>query len=281
MSLVKATNSNAKRILYSYVTSLLFFIVSLGYCYFILRISQYHYVFEILIAIVFPLVGSRFFKKADNWPDMKRLILLETGFNILCIISKVTDDLQVDWGVLLSWMFAIFFFFQTFGFLISQVKKKKYKCLPSSILMGIALVFWFFDSLGEKTIVTGNGEVQFWGGNAPMYLQVMYVFWVSNVFLIEFRQYLPKATMYLAHAATVVIALMSNEFFHARILTASNLFVLNLIIVYKSMDWNGRYFSVIPSLAVFKDDSHWVTRVFPMIMNIGCVLALLYGLFIV
>lgn len=107
----------------------------------------------------------------------------------------------------------------------------------------------------------------------------MYVFWVSNVFLVEFRQYLPKATMYVAHADTVIISLMSNEFFHARVLTASHLFILSVMISYKSMDWNGSHFSVIPTLKILKDDSHWITTVFPMTMNIGCIVTLLYGLF--
>jgi len=264
--------------LYAHLTSLLFFLVSLAYCFFILKISQFHYAFEILIALVFPLIAYPFFKKADNWTDIRRLILLETGFNIMCIVAKITTASKIDIGVALSWMFAIFFIFQTGGFLISQVKKKKYKCLPSSIAMGIALVYWFLNSIGEKTIVTTSGEVQFWGANAPLFLQVMYSFWVANVFLVEFRQYVPKATMYLAHAATMVVALTSNEFFHARILTASHLFVINMIMVYKNSDWINTHFSVIPSLKVFNDDNHWMTSVFPMIMNICCIATLLYEL---
>ncbi|GAA3512726.1 hypothetical protein GCM10022393_28190 [Aquimarina addita] len=265
---------------YAHLTSVLFFMVSVAYCYFILTISQFHYGFEILIAIVFPLVGYPFFKKADNWVDIKRLILLETGFNIICIVAKVTNDLNIDWGEILNWMFVIFFIFQTGGFLISEFKKKKYKCLPSSIAMGIGIAYWYFNSAGEKTSITPDGEVQFWGSNAPLYLQIMYTFWVANVFLVEFRQYLPKATMYLAHAATMVVALMSNEFFHARILTASHLFVLNAIFVYKDMDWNGRHFAVVPVSNVFKDDQHIVAIIFPLIMNAGSIITLLYWLFL-
>ena len=176
-------------------------------------------------------------------------------------------------------MFAIFFVFQTGGFIFSQMKKKKYKCLPTSIAMGIALAYWFYNSIGEKTIVTANNEVPFWGSNAPLYLQVMYTFWVANVFLVEFRQYLPKTTMYLAHAATMVVALTSNEFFHARVITASHLFILNTIVVFKNMDWNGTNFAMIPALKVFTDDNHWMPTVFPIVMTIGCYAALIYGLF--
>lgn len=268
-----------KKSIYSTITTILFFIASLIYLYFILEISRFHYGFEILIAVAFPLLGYRFYQKADNWADIKRLIILETGFNIICIAAKVFNDVEIDYGIALSWAFAIFFIFQTGGFLISEVKKKKYKCLPSSIAMGIGLSYWFLSSFGEKTIVTLNGEVQFWGSNAPIYLQIMYTFWVSNVFLVEFRQYLPKTTMYVAHAATMVIALFSNEFFHARVLTASHLFVISAMIPFKEMEWKGRYFSVIPSLKAFKDDTHTVAIFFPHIMNIGCIFTLVYWVF--
>ncbi len=264
---------------YSIVTSILFFIASLIYLYFILKVSQFHYGFEILIALAFPILGYRLFQKADNWLDIKRLIILETGFNVICIVAKIFKDFNLDYGIALSWAFAIFFMFQTGGFLMAEVKKKKFKCLPSSIAMGIGLTYWFVSSYGEKTLVTPDGEVQFWGSNAPMYLQVMYVFWVANVFLVEFRQYLPKATMYVAHAATMVIALSSNEFFHARVLTASHLFIISAMVPFKEMDWKGRYFSVIPAMRVFKDDSHVVAIFFPHIMNLGCITTLVYELF--
>ena len=265
---------------YAIITSVLFFIASLIYCQFLLSVSQFHYGFEILIAIIFPLVGYRFFEKSDNWVDIRRLILLETGFNMICIAAKVSNSLGMDHGMVFSWMFVIFFIFQTGGFLISQTKKKKYKCLPCSIVMGIGLAYWFISTYPEKTIVTSNGEVQFWGSNAPVYLQIMYVFWVANVFLVEFRQYLPKATMYAAHAATVIIALASNEFFHARVLTASHFFILSAMIPYKFIEWKGHNFAVIPWLKVFKDDTHIVAITFPKIMNISCIAVLLYVLFI-
>ena len=54
--------------------------------------------------------------------------------------------------------------------------------------------------------MTPEGALQFWGGDAPVYLRWMYVFWVLGVLLVEYGSLLPKATILLTHLASVAVA---------------------------------------------------------------------------
>jgi len=176
-----------------------------------------------------------------------RLMALESFFNLTCLLAKAFFLLGVTTASgLIDTLFAIFFVLQVLGFVSSQIRKKRFAMLPASLAMGVGLAVWF--SSGSGASLTPEGALQFWGGDAPIYLRWMYVFWVLGVLLIEYRQLLPKATILCAHVASVAVAFTSEEFFHARILTASHLFVINFMFLFEKKDWGGDRFVSLPWL---------------------------------
>ncbi|EKK9988832.1 hypothetical protein PP645_004549, partial [Vibrio vulnificus] len=76
--------------------------------------------------------------------------------------------------------------------------------------------------------------------------------WLLQLLLVEYRYILPKVTILLAHLASLTIALQAEDFFHARIVTASHFLFLSLCFDFKNRDWGGREFAVLPSLVAIQ-----------------------------
>ncbi|MFL0100875.1 hypothetical protein [Tenacibaculum maritimum] len=267
--------SNTKQNQHSYyqlATTLLFLAGALIYCQGIVSLSRQSVWFEFMITIVVLLIAIPIFQKSENFKDVKRLIILETGFNIICLVAKVSPLEEGKWSMALDIAFSVFFIFQIGGFIGSQIKSKNWRCLPSSIALGIGLLFW--NAHGSGTSITVHNELQFWGGNTPKALQFVYFFWLLNLLFVEYRSLLPKLTLASVHLASFIIAFSSEEFFHARILTASHLVILNGIVIYKLQDWQGYDFSSISIFKKMKENTQYATFVATLfnILTIGALL---------
>ncbi|MFC5045161.1 hypothetical protein ACFSTE_16605 [Aquimarina hainanensis] len=238
---------------YPLITSLLFFSMAFIYCHGIVSLAKASVWFELSITILILLIGLPFFQKTDNFAEIRRLLILETTFNVLCLITKFSPlDIPI-WSKTLDIAFSVFFLLQIMGFIVSQIKKKTWTSIPASIALAISIILWNLS--GSGVLITANNEIQFWGGNAPKHLQLIYFLWLLNILLVEYRALLPKLTVVLAHIASFIVAYNSEEFFHARILTASHLFVLNCIFVYKNQHWGGTSYASISYLEKFKQNS--------------------------
>ncbi|WP_440881694.1 hypothetical protein [Tenacibaculum sp. C7A-26P2] len=245
------TNVNKnKNVYYQIITSILFFSLALIYCQGIVSLAQRSIWFELSISVLILIVSIPLFKKTENFSEIMRLIVLETYFNILCLITKLSPIEIPIWSKTIDYCFCFFFFLQITGFITSQIKKKAWFSIPISLALSIAIILWRLNGSGVR--ITNNNEIQFWGGNAPEFLQIIYLLWLLNILFVEHRSLLPKLTVAIVHIASFIIAYNSNEFFHARILTASHLFIINCVIIYKKQDWGGIYFSSISHFENFK-----------------------------
>lgn len=257
---------------YQLGTSLLFFIGALIYCQGIVSLSRISVWFEIMIITIPLLIVIPLFQRTTNFKVVKRLIMLETVFNIICVIAKFSPLEESSWSMVLDIAFSIFFIFQIGGFIYSQIKNENWICLPSSIALGIGIIFW--NITGSGTIITKANELHFWGGNTPMLLQFVYFFWLLNLLFIEYRSLLPKITVILVHLASFIVAFTSNEFFHIRILTASHLIILSGVIIYKSQNWQGYYFSSISALKKINENTKYI-RLISFSLNVLSIVSLL------
>ncbi|MFK7001289.1 hypothetical protein V3468_09280 [Flavobacterium oreochromis] len=222
---------------YQIYTTLLFFLISILYCFSIQYMIQKSVYSEILISLLFPLLAIPFFNKENLTSDIKRLLILETFFNIICITLKLNTFLNIE-IIVFDIVFAVFFFFQSGGFLLSLLVKKTYSNLIPTIALTTGLFIYYFRSTG--TILSPDNRVLMYGYDAPIELQFIYFSWLVGVLLIDNKMLLPKVTVLMAHLASFIIAFQSNEFFHSRIATACHLFVLNSVFVYKSQNWINR-----------------------------------------
>ncbi|MFK7049396.1 hypothetical protein [Flavobacterium columnare] len=234
--------SNKKYQLY---TTSLFFFLSLLYCFFIQYLIEKSVYNEVIISLLFPLLAIPFFNKENLTPDIKRLLVLETFFNLICITLKFNTSLKIEM-IIFDIVFAIFFFFQSGGFLLSLLVKKTYYNLIPTIALTIGLFIYYFRSTG--TTLSPDNKVLIYGYDAPLELQLIYCSWLIGVLLIDNKLILPKATVLMVHLASFIVAFQSSEFFHSRIATACHLFVLNSLLVYKSRNWVNENFVSIDSL---------------------------------
>lgn len=80
----------------------------------------------------------------------------------------------------------------------------------------------------QKNCIGGFlGQFIMWGMEAGPMMKLNYLFWVSNVLLVDYAKFLPAFIIPVVHFASVAISFYSTEFWHVRLITASHLFILD------------------------------------------------------
>ena len=255
------------------MSSLLFFIGAFVYSYGIVHFARLHVATESLISVAFVALAAPWFRRDGEWISRVRLLVVESLFNAIALLAKVFLLLGISTdSSLLDNLFAGFFILQVLGFVVSQIRKRKFSLMPATAAMACGLTMWFLSGAGVH--LTPDGALQFWGGDAPIYLRWMYVFWVLGVLLIEYASLLPKATIVLIHLASVAVAFNSGEFFHARILTASHFFVINFVFLFERQGWGGETLVSIPwllNVTSESEDERWKSTLVSWLVNVSCV----------
>ncbi len=231
----------------------LLFVGSAIYGLGLVEVARTGWVAELAVGVGTLLLALPFFQQDAGLGSRVRLLAIESIFLLIVVALKANSTHGLGLGEQAFRMaFAVFFVVQVGGFLVSQVMRKRVECVPASLLMGVGLWFWF--SGGQGVGLGPEAEVVFWGGNAPLALQAMYGAWLLVILLVDFRNFLPKGTILAVHLASYLLALGSEEFFHVRILTAYNLFVLNSLFLFGARRWGGLDFASLPVLAVLNED---------------------------
>jgi hypothetical protein len=263
------------------MSSLLFFIGAYVYCYGIVQFARIHVAAEAVISVAFVALAAPWFRLEGEWISRVRLMVVESLFNLIALLAKVFLLLGIATdSPLIDNLFAGFFVLQVLGFVASQIRKRKFGIMPATAAMACGLTIWFLSGSGVQ--LTAEGALQFWGGEAPIYLRWMYVFWVMGVLLVEYASLLPKATIVLTHLASVAVAFNSDEFFHARILTASHFFIINFVFLFERQNWGGKSFASMPWLANITstgEDERWKSTIVTCLVNVCCVGALALWIF--
>lgn len=258
---------------HGWTSSLLFFICALVYCYGVVHFARISVVTEALISVAFVALAAPWFRLEGEWISRVRLLVVESLFNAVALLAKVFLVLGIATdSTFLDNLFAGFFVLQVLGFAVSQIRKRKFGIMPATAAMACGLTMWFLSGAGVS--LTSDGALHFWGGDAPVYLRWMYVFWVLGVLLVEYSSLLPKATVLLTHLASVAVAFNSDEFFHARILTASHFFVINFVLLFERQGWGGERFVSIPwllNVVSRGDDDRWKSTLVSWLVNVSCV----------
>lgn len=266
-------DSPLRRPAFGWTSSLRFLIGASIYCYGILHFARIHVAAEALVSVVFVALALPWFRLEGEWISRIRLMVIESLFNMIALLAKVFLLLGIATDSrLLDYLFAGFFVLQILGFVVAQVRKRKLSIMPATAAMAVGLTMWFLSGSGVR--LTPEGALQFWGGDAPVYLRWMYVFWVLGVLLVEYGSLLPKATILLTHLASVAVAFNSGEFFHARILTASHFFIINFVFLYEKKGFGGQTYAWMPwlaSLTARGDDDRWKPALVTWLVNIACV----------
>ncbi len=258
---------------FGWMSSLRFLIGTYLYCYGIIHFARIHVATEALISIVFVALALPWFRREGDWISRLRLMVLESLFNVIVLLAKVFLLLGIATdSPLLDYLFAGFFVLQVLGFAAAQIRKRKFSVMPATAAMAFGLTMWFLSGSGVR--LTPDGAFQFWGGDAPVYLRWMYVFWVLGILLVEYGSLLPKATILLTHLASVAVAFNSGEFFHARILTASHFFIINSVFLFEKKGFGGATYASLPWLTTLtsrSDDDRWKSALVAWLVNIACI----------
>lgn len=208
-------------------SSALFAIVAAVYFVGIIGAARISIGFEAVIAMVVPAIClfGGYFEHAD--PRIKQLMWFESGYNLIALGNKLAlvggAGAVAGW---IGWLFVGFFVFQVLGFLAFEFQEKRYLGMVPSAILGI-VIFWWFSQAGDVGgVIDAQGRFLMWGTEAPVAVRAIYAVWLFNAAIGDMNDVYPRAVV--VHVVSVAVALASGEFFHARLLTASHLFVLDL-----------------------------------------------------
>lgn len=228
-----------------FVSSLVTFFLASTYLFGVVEAAARRSVlWEASISVALPIVTYAYFVTRDAASVAPKrtgeLIFIESGFDVLAVLAKVSILYLDGWGNgLLFWGFALFFAVQTAGFLRSELHERKLASVLRSVslFLHITLQWWwarqraYDDHLAN--VVDADGRLLPFGSDASRMLIAHYAFWVAGVLYVDYRSMLPNSALQAVHAASVVVAAFSGEFWHARLLTASHLFVLDAILWFR------------------------------------------------
>lgn len=112
-------------------------------CFYQLALSSV--TMAIIVTLVLPVVFWPLTKMVDNHQEIKRILLLESGFNLICVLA-LTHLISLG---MTNILFVVFFTLQASGFIVVQIKKKALRSLPSSLCLSVAIAIWIFN--GHQT----------------------------------------------------------------------------------------------------------------------------------
>lgn len=232
-----------KTILYSPLSNLLFLLICLIYCYGFYLLVQSSIWIAFVLTLILPTIFLPLIQPVDNSNEIKRILLLETGFNLLCFFA-VSQWISVEY---IDKALVTFFILQASGFMLVQWKKRAYLSLCLSVFLALAIGFWIRGS--GQTLLLNDGELLIFGKSVPWQLMIIYGAWLTQLLFVEYRHVLPKMTLVICHIASFSIAVSADDFFHARIITASHLLFLSLCFNFKLREWGGKDFVIAESFS--------------------------------
>lgn len=202
-----------------------------AYLWGLVELARYSVWLEMGIVLCFPLTLVLLGKIKPHSKRTLYLVGVETWFLLMVILAKWSIALDFALGnVIAKWGIALFFVFQVGGFLVAQIKRKKWAGFLQSICGGGLIVLLFQIMPGENTVDSAG---RFWilGAEVPSWMMAFYTFWVINVIFSDSKRF-PHISQTWFQLLSVGIALFSGEFFHARLLTACHLFLLDIWLHY-------------------------------------------------
>jgi hypothetical protein len=222
------------------------------------------------------------FCAATGWfryqhPRLIQLLVIESFYNLMVVGGKLSIALDMhtaNRAVALG--FGVFFVLQLGAFVAFQLKRRSLHGVVQSLTAVLLIGYWWMGLSEVSNTVDADGRFLMWGADAPLAIRLYYVIWVVNVLLVD-SPIMPWLRTATAHFVSVGLALWSGEFFHVRVLTACNLFVLDLVLGFGmgAPEALGRDFAVVPTrwLPAFR---RTVQPLLGWACTLGC-LALLVG----
>ena len=88
---------------------------------------------------------------------------------------------------------------------------------------------------------------------------------------VDYSEFLPFTCLSMFHLSSFTLAVLSNEFWHVRLLTASHLFVLDSIVYFRfGLTVGNSSFSLMPIDVYKKYRNKWIIF-FEFISFVGCL----------
>ena len=207
--------------------------------------------FEVALSVVVPAAVALSGRLRFVHPRVMQLALIETYFCVVAIATKLCASASVGVRAAIGGLFAAFFVVQALGFVVAQRQRRSpHGVFQSAVLLGL-VAHWWLGRASASGVIDADGRLLVFGVEAPLTVRVAYALWVSNVLLVQTRV-LPRLEQAIVHGVSVAVALGSGEFFHARLLTACHLFVLDLAWGYTEREGAPRWLALSPrAMAAF------------------------------
>ena len=92
----------------------------------------------------------------------------------------------------------------------------------------------FSSSKYTANVIDSEGRLLVFGEDAPANVMLHYGFWLCGVLFVDYEDFIENSGTQATHFGSFIVSCLSGEFWHARLLTASHLFVLDAILYFRN-----------------------------------------------
>lgn len=217
------------------------------------ELCRKHIWMEALFTVVLPVFAIRMGWQEHTLPFQQRLIYLDTLFNAFAVLAKIAIVSDTTWLNAITNYASIIFLMLQFGwyvaFCVNEGRKDErtlVDALDGMHWFTAAMASAMFISLvieraeaghffyGAQNTLGPEGELLFWGQDAGVMIKLNYVCWQMYVlFCDDFKQKVSTdgvegyMMVPVAQFCSVILAWLSGEFWHARMITGVHLVLMD------------------------------------------------------
>lgn len=217
------------------------------------ELCRKHIWMEALFTVALPVFAIRMGWQTHTLPFQQRLIYLDTIFNTVAVLAKIAIVSDTTWLNAATNYAAIIFLLMQFGwyvaFCVNEGRKDERtlaEALDGMHWFTAAMAAAMFVSLvveraeaghfffGAQNTLGPEGELLFWGQDAGVMIKLNYVCWqIYVLFCDDFKQKVRNEGVEgymmvpVAQFCSVIVAWLSGEFWHARMITGVHLVLMD------------------------------------------------------
>lgn len=257
---------------------LIFFILLFTWMSVIVFFLKNHPQLLVIICFIIPMVSYAIFSCKNHKKRLKELITICSYFMLLVILFYWLFIEGYETLVSYSnYFFISYFVLQAIGFVIDFFKKRqrdKKMILGISVtLLGmINILFWILLATNKSYFIDNNVGILIFGVPEPEYIIIVYCLWF--IYVIMNSSTLPNLSELIAHTLSLIVAIISGQFFLSRLLLASHLFIMDYFTGYSQ---SGFFIKNMPRLTGEFYPEKWIKLQSYFAMIIILILIFIFG----
>ena len=208
-----------------------FVFISVAYTLLLYVLSRFSIWFSTVLIVATPIILMACMKPRRLEFRIVQLVCIEYVFMISVTLGLLGVQFKSDPLKEIAFIgFCTFFVIQALGFMIDCIKKREILAILCTIICITTIFLWIGLMTSRRLEILDDNMIAVFGSPAPYWVIVVYFFWFLVV--VSTGRVLPNLAEFFVHAVSIAVSALSGAFFFVRLLSASNLLLLDVFLSY-------------------------------------------------